>query len=207
MALKHKKKLITTATEQFNTKPAKGIAYMQECKLMMSPPNAGEIVRFMRQNPHLDKNQLGEYISNRKNLDILEAYVKSFDFQGLRIDESLRMFLEAFRYEKKTRISVAFLEVRFLKLIACQQRLNKGLRGHCLHLSSIVCLQIFIHESHFVHALIFASSEQAASLLRTLLYPNFTKTALHPPGFVLTCLLFILPQNHLDFRARLRLSV
>lgn len=97
MALKHKKKLITTATEQFNAKPSKGITYMQECKLMATPPDAAEIVRFVRQNPHLDKNQLGEYISNRKNLEILEAYVKSFDFHGLRIDESLRMFLEAFR--------------------------------------------------------------------------------------------------------------
>ena len=98
MALKHKKKLITTATEQFNAKPSKGIAYMQECKLMDTPPDVEEIVRFMRQNPHLDKNMLGEYISNRKNLDILKAYVKSFDFQGLRLDESLRMFLEAFRF-------------------------------------------------------------------------------------------------------------
>ena len=34
VALKQKKKLITTATEQFNSKPAKGISYLQEVGLV-----------------------------------------------------------------------------------------------------------------------------------------------------------------------------
>lgn len=34
MALKYKKKLITTATEQFNAKPAKGVSYLQEVGLV-----------------------------------------------------------------------------------------------------------------------------------------------------------------------------
>ncbi len=97
MALKHKKKLIATATEQFNTKPTKGVSYMQECGLLKTPPEPPEIARFMRQNPHLDKKQMGEYISNRKNLVILEAFCNSFDFRGVRIDEALRQFLETFR--------------------------------------------------------------------------------------------------------------
>ena len=36
IALKQKKKLITTATEQFNSKPAKGITYLQEVGLVSS---------------------------------------------------------------------------------------------------------------------------------------------------------------------------
>jgi len=40
---------------------------------------------------------MGEYISNRKNLTVLEAFVASFDFAGVRIDEALRQFLETFR--------------------------------------------------------------------------------------------------------------
>jgi brefeldin A-resistance guanine nucleotide exchange factor 1 len=40
---------------------------------------------------------IGEYISNRKNLNILEAFARSFDFHGIRIDEALRYYLEAFR--------------------------------------------------------------------------------------------------------------
>lgn len=34
MALKYKKKLITTSTEQFNSKPAKGISYLQDVGLV-----------------------------------------------------------------------------------------------------------------------------------------------------------------------------
>jgi brefeldin A-resistance guanine nucleotide exchange factor 1 len=97
MALKYKKKLITTTTEQFNTKPSKGVAYMQEMGLIKTPMDPVEVANFMRTNPHLEKKQMGEYISRRDNLHILEAFVQSFDFAGLRVDESLRIFLEGFR--------------------------------------------------------------------------------------------------------------
>ena len=96
MALKSKKKLIQTATELFNTKPKKGIAYMQEMKLI-APDDPEEIAQFLRTNPQLSKNQLGDYISGRDNLHILKAFVESFDFTGLRIDASLRIYLETFR--------------------------------------------------------------------------------------------------------------
>jgi len=43
MALKHRKKLIATATEQFNTKPAKGISYMQEVGLIKTPVQPPEV--------------------------------------------------------------------------------------------------------------------------------------------------------------------
>jgi Sec7-like guanine-nucleotide exchange factor len=38
----------------------------------------------LRENPHLCKNMIGEYISNKKNLDVLKSFVKSFDFRGMR---------------------------------------------------------------------------------------------------------------------------
>ncbi len=110
MALKYKKKLITTATEQFNTKPSKGVAYLQEMGLIKTPMDPVEVAQFMRTNPHLDKKQLGEYISSRKNLVILEAFVQSFDFAGLRVDESLRMFLETFRLPGEAPLITLILE-------------------------------------------------------------------------------------------------
>ena len=97
MKLKQKKKQITTTTELFNNKPSKGVAHMQECGLIKSPLDAQELAQFLRANPHLSKNQLGEFISKRDNSVVLKAFVESFEFQGLRVDESLRMFLEAFR--------------------------------------------------------------------------------------------------------------
>ena len=95
MSLKYKKKLITTATELFNTKPSKGVSYLQEQGLIQDEPS--QVANFMRTNPHLDKKQIGEYISKRDNLHILKAFVECFDFNGMRLDEALRIFLEAFR--------------------------------------------------------------------------------------------------------------
>lgn len=98
MTLKRRKKIIETATEQFNNKPSKAIGYMQETGLVQKDPlDPVEVAQFMRTNPHLDKKQLGEFISKRDNLHILKAFVESFDFANLRIDESLRIFLETFR--------------------------------------------------------------------------------------------------------------
>ncbi len=97
MAIKHKKKLTQTGTDQFNVKPSKGISYLQEARLLSNPIDPYEVAHWLRENPHLDKNMIGEYISNKKNLDILKAFVKSFNFKDMRIDEALRMFLQTFR--------------------------------------------------------------------------------------------------------------
>ncbi|XP_050390841.2 Golgi-specific brefeldin A-resistance guanine nucleotide exchange factor 1 isoform X2 [Patella vulgata] len=96
-ALKQKKRIYHLGTEQFNIKPSKGIAYLQEQGLLKTPLDIGEIVTFLRENPKLDKKMIGEYICNRKNAAVLKAYVKSFNFEDLRVDESLRQYLEAFR--------------------------------------------------------------------------------------------------------------
>ena len=97
MAIKHKKKLYSTGTDQFNVKPSKGISYLQEARLLSNPTDPFEVAHWLRENPHLDKNMIGEYVSNKKNLEILKAFVKSFDFTGMRIDEALRVFLQSFR--------------------------------------------------------------------------------------------------------------
>lgn len=35
-----------------------------------------EVVQFLKENPHLDKKMIGEYISSRSNLNVLDTYVK-----------------------------------------------------------------------------------------------------------------------------------
>ncbi|CAB0006397.1 unnamed protein product [Nesidiocoris tenuis] len=97
MAVKRKKKLLATGTEHFNSKPKKGIQFLQEHHLLSSPLDPKEVVHFLRENPHLDKKMIGEYISNRANLTVLDSFVKSFNFTGKRIDEALRLYLETFR--------------------------------------------------------------------------------------------------------------
>lgn len=97
MAIKRKKKLLATGTEHFNIKPKKGIQFLQEHHILSTPLDPVEVVTFLKENPHLDKKMIGEFISNRANLAVLDCFVKSFDFTDLRIDEALRLYLETFR--------------------------------------------------------------------------------------------------------------
>ncbi|KAM4031172.1 Golgi-specific brefeldin A-resistance guanine nucleotide exchange factor 1 isoform 10-T11 [Anomaloglossus baeobatrachus] len=95
--IKNKKKLLITGTEQFNQKSKKGIQFLQEKNLLATPMDNNEVAQWLRENPRLDKKMIGEFVSDRKSLDLLESFVGTFQFQGLRIDEALRLYLEAFR--------------------------------------------------------------------------------------------------------------
>ncbi|XP_075466806.1 Golgi-specific brefeldin A-resistance guanine nucleotide exchange factor 1 isoform X11 [Ascaphus truei] len=95
--IKNKKKLLITGTEQFNQKPKKGIQFLQEKNILTTPMDNNEVAQWLRENPRLDKKMIGEFVSDRKNLDLLESFVGTFLFQGLRVDEALRLYLEAFR--------------------------------------------------------------------------------------------------------------
>ncbi|XP_017318956.2 Golgi-specific brefeldin A-resistance guanine nucleotide exchange factor 1 isoform X1 [Ictalurus punctatus] len=97
MSIKTKKKLLITGTEQFNQKPKKGIQFLQEKGLLSSPMDTNEVAQWLRENPRLDKKMIGEFISERNNTELLDSFVNTFAFQGLRIDEALRLYLEAFR--------------------------------------------------------------------------------------------------------------
>jgi len=95
---KEQKALVMTATDLFNNiKPEKGIAHLQEKGLLPTPSDAHATVQWLRQNPRLDKKKIAEYICSRKHTTVLAAFVQSFAFHHARIDEALRMFLEAFR--------------------------------------------------------------------------------------------------------------
>ncbi|KAF1665322.1 Golgi-specific brefeldin A-resistance guanine nucleotide exchange factor 1, partial [Aptenodytes patagonicus] len=110
MQIKNKKKLLITGTEQFNQKPKKGIQFLQEKSLLATPINNNEVARWLRENPRLDKKMIGEFVSDRKNIDLLESFVGTFSFQGLRLDEALRLYLEAFRLPGEAPVIQRLLE-------------------------------------------------------------------------------------------------
>ncbi len=68
--------MFQTGTEQFNIKPSKAIAYLQEQGIFATPLDPGEVCTFLKENPKIDKKMIGEYISSKKNPKILEAYQK-----------------------------------------------------------------------------------------------------------------------------------
>lgn len=94
ICLKQRKVSLWTATEKFNQKPSKGIEFLYENGLVNCED---DVVHFLRNNSRLDKKQMGEYLSNKKNMEILSKFVQSFVFKEIRIDEALRLYLESFR--------------------------------------------------------------------------------------------------------------
>ncbi|NXX05263.1 GBF1 factor, partial [Larus smithsonianus] len=102
--------LLITGTEQFNQKPKKGIQFLQEKNLLATPIDNNEVARWLRENPRLDKKMIGEFVSDRKNIDLLESFVGTFSFQGLRLDEALRLYLEAFRLPGEAPVIQRLLE-------------------------------------------------------------------------------------------------
>ncbi|KAI6222894.1 SEC7 domain-containing protein [Aphelenchoides fujianensis] len=94
---KKQKRLITEGTELFNRSPKKGLEYLGDHGILKTPRDPAEVAGWLRANPHLDKMKIADCICDRKNEEILRAFVSSFPFEGTRLDEALRMFLESFR--------------------------------------------------------------------------------------------------------------
>lgn len=103
--IKNMKKWVTQGTELFNQKPERGIEFLQEHGVLRTPLEPHQVAIFLRENPDLDKKMIGDYICKRSSRGedeeggptILGAFADSFDYTGLRIDQSLRLYLETFR--------------------------------------------------------------------------------------------------------------
>lgn len=110
IANKNAKLLLIEGSKIFNENPKKGIAFFQEKNFLSEPLNIDVTAKFLRSNPLLSKAKLGEYIGTLKNVDILEGYVKSFDFREKNIDEALRSFLATFRLPGEAQIIERIVE-------------------------------------------------------------------------------------------------
>lgn len=49
---------------------------MQEKGLLTIPMDNTEVAQWLRENPRLDKKMIGEFVSDRKNIDLLESFVR-----------------------------------------------------------------------------------------------------------------------------------
>ncbi|CAA9989721.1 protein transport protein SEC7, putative [Plasmodium knowlesi strain H] len=78
--------------------------------LMEDPHFLKSIAKFLRYNPFLDKEYVGEYISHRKNINILKSYVRLFDFCNLSLLSSLRLFLYCFKLPGEAQLIERILE-------------------------------------------------------------------------------------------------
>lgn len=100
---KRTKKKMMLAAENFNNDRKGWISYGQQLGLLTNPVDAESIARFLLQTPGLDKTIIGDFLGDgpvdKKPLNeaVRNAYVELFDFNDLRIDQALRLFLEKFR--------------------------------------------------------------------------------------------------------------
>ncbi|KAG8135077.1 hypothetical protein E2320_008127, partial [Naja naja] len=72
--IKNKKKLLISGSEHFNQKPKKGIQLLQEKNLLATPMDNNQVAKWLRENPKLDKKMIGEFVSDRKNVDLLDSF-------------------------------------------------------------------------------------------------------------------------------------
>ncbi len=63
-------------SDRFNLKPKEGLAYLQKNGLLADPLDPNEVATFLAENPRLDKKTIGDFLANRKNTEILIAFVK-----------------------------------------------------------------------------------------------------------------------------------
>ena len=71
--------VILAATEQFNNKPKQGIAFLQERRVVSASDSEKfpeQVASFLVANPWLDKARIGEYIGDRRNPAVLDAFVR-----------------------------------------------------------------------------------------------------------------------------------
>ncbi|ORX59019.1 Sec7-domain-containing protein [Hesseltinella vesiculosa] len=97
---KARKRIVLEGALLFNESPKKGIEFLKENKIIVEDAN-GDIntsfAQFLLSTQQLNKKTLGEYLGKPTNFDLLQVYMRQFNFTGKRMDEALRMMLETFR--------------------------------------------------------------------------------------------------------------
>lgn len=108
-----KKRLIFQSIDLFNSSPTKSIQFLKDNSIFSQDGEKfiQELINYLKETPSLDKKVIGDFLSNRKNILILEKFIESFNFSNLRIDEALRLFLETFRLPGEAPLISNILEI------------------------------------------------------------------------------------------------
>ena len=96
---KYFKHRLLSAAEHFNRSYKKGLAFMQEIKLLPDPLEPAAVAKFLKLAPGLDKDVVGDYLGEPAAfiISVLDEYTKLFDFRDVTLDRALRSFLSGFK--------------------------------------------------------------------------------------------------------------
>lgn len=95
-SIKHK---LMIGVEHFNKDLKKGLEFLQRIHLLPEKLDPSSVASFFRYTTGLDKSILGDFLGDPDEfaLEVLEEFVRTFDFQGMSLDAAMRVFLETFR--------------------------------------------------------------------------------------------------------------
>ncbi len=107
--------------ETFARDPPAAIKLLYERSQLQG--DTSTLASLLFKTPELDKEQLGQYLSGRANLPLLRAFIDRFKFQGVRLDEALRVFLLSIRLPAATVDVEAVLNTLAERWVAANQSL------------------------------------------------------------------------------------
>ncbi|KAL6056158.1 Golgi brefeldin A resistant guanine nucleotide exchange factor 1 [Balamuthia mandrillaris] len=89
--------------EHWNKDYKVGLKFLQEY-LLPDPSDAPSVAAFLRNTLGLDKTIIGQYLGKEHDFNkaVLQAYLNTFNFQGVSLLPALRTFLETFRLHGET---------------------------------------------------------------------------------------------------------
>lgn len=94
---RRRKELVVKAAAKFNEDPKTGIHFMKDNAVIDIDNETASLAKFLFSSGRINKRLLGDFISKPKNLTLLQAFVRLFDFANKRLDEALRELLQKFR--------------------------------------------------------------------------------------------------------------
>lgn len=118
---KEKKTSFVKATDIFNESPKKGIAALCAKGFIKDPNDPKELAEFFfHKSTRLNKKMLGEYLAKPSNIELLKHFMHLFEFDGLRVDEALRLMLKAFRLPGESQQIERIVELFAEAYVECQ---------------------------------------------------------------------------------------
>ncbi|CAI9096540.1 OLC1v1032716C1 [Oldenlandia corymbosa var. corymbosa] len=113
---KYIKRRLMIGADHFNRDPKKGLEFLQGTHLLPEKLDPQSVACFFRYTAGLDKNLVGDFLGNHDEfcVQVLHEFARTFDFQDMKLDTALRLFLETFRLpgesQKIQRVLEAFSE-------------------------------------------------------------------------------------------------
>ncbi|WEJ96024.1 GDP/GTP exchange factor for ARF [Yamadazyma tenuis] len=119
---KANKKAFVECTDEFNKKPSLGLAALVRHGFIKDPNDIAEVSQFMyNKSGRLNKKVLGEYLAKSSNKDLLKHFMSLFDYEGLRVDEAIRLLLKTFRLPGEAQQIERIVETFASRYAECQE--------------------------------------------------------------------------------------